>query len=136
MYPETMAERLANLCHQGALHGSTVSAEASRAGRHFVQVGLWIDGERIRRARFMASDCEALNAYADLACQLIEAGVPIEAIDVRRLCRHLPGFDPVDETCAELVVEAFRSALLTRPLEVARNECRLRVLPAKLLEKL
>ena len=76
-----------------------------------VRIGLWRRGARIERARWKATTCPALMAYAELACELLEAGQHADATTLRE---HLTGVHPVHHPCADLVARAVVSALASR----------------------
>jgi NifU-like protein len=50
-----------------------------------LELGLWLAGERVARARFEAGGCSALIAAASLVCERL-AGVPVD--DLRDLDPH------------------------------------------------
>ena len=64
----SVAECVERPGHAGELVGAASIGEASAAGR-VVRIGLFADG----RARFRATTCASLIAYAEVACQAIEA---------------------------------------------------------------
>jgi len=106
----TVADRVAETAHAGATKGADAVVEAIADGRT-VRIGLWADAAgRVRRARFRATTCAALIAYADLACELLESGEPPERIDAARLREALPGVHPAHRDRAELVARALALA--------------------------
>ncbi len=102
----TVADRVSSAAHAGATEGADAIVEAVADGR-MVRIGLWDDGAgRVRRARFRATTCAALIAYADLACELLESGEAPERIDASRLREGLPGVHEAQHDRAELVARA------------------------------
>ncbi len=108
-----MAFRVADLLsdprHAGPLLGAP-AAGAAREGDRQVEVGLWLDpAGRVERARFRATSCAALIAYAEAACSLAEAsgraGVPAD-----RIREAVTGVHPLHRGRAELVARAFAAA--------------------------
>jgi hypothetical protein len=101
-----VAECVDDPAHAGALDGAARVGEAARDGR-VVRIGLFGSGPA-RRARFRASSCASLIAYAEVACRAIEAGRVPDASALRALVR---GVHPVHHDRAELVADAVRAAL-------------------------
>jgi len=99
--------------HAGALDGASVTGHAELGG--IVRVGLWLDGEgRVTRARFRATSCPALVAYAEAACALTEGerlGRGPTADEVRAA---VSGVHPVHRDRALAVALAFERALSTK----------------------
>ncbi|HEY6100443.1 MAG TPA: hypothetical protein VIW03_13485 [Anaeromyxobacter sp.] len=106
--PRTVAECLERPAHAAPLDGATRVGEAAGGGR-MVRVGLWRDGPAVR-ARFRASTCASLIAYAEVACEALEAGARPDAAALRTLVR---GVHPSHRDRAELVAAAVRAALTT-----------------------
>ena len=106
----TVAERVDAPAHAGPLDAAACVGEAGAEGR-IVRVGVWRDGARVR-ARFRASACASLIAYADAACEALEAGVRPDAEALRALVR---GVHPRHHDRAELVAAAVRAALSEEP---------------------
>jgi hypothetical protein len=102
----TVADCIAEPRHTGALDGAARVGEASRDGR-IVRIGIWPRGGGIR-ARFRATTCASLVAYAEVACEAMEAGAPADADALRALLRDV---HPDHQDRAELVAAAVRSAL-------------------------
>lgn len=102
----TVAECIAEPRHAGPLDGAARVGAAEEDGR-VVRIGVW-DARGARRARFRATTCASLIAYAEVACEAIEAGAPADAAALRRLVR---GVHPAHEDRAELVAAAVRAAL-------------------------
>jgi hypothetical protein len=92
--------------HAGALEGASRVGEASAGGR-LVRIGLFPDG----RARFRATTCASLIAYAEVACEAIEAGVPPARLDAAVLRARLAGVHPLHLERAALVAAAIRAAV-------------------------
>jgi len=110
MNPRTVADRVSEALHAGPTKGADTVVEAVADGR-MVRIGLWAGAAgRVRRARFRATTCPALIAYADLACELLESGEAPERIDAARLRDALPGVHPVHHDRAELVGRAMALA--------------------------
>lgn len=103
----TVAECIADPRHAGPLHGAARIGEAARDGRAVRIAVSAADGAV--RARFRATTCASLIAYAEVACEAIEAGAPADdAAALRGLVR---GVHPAHEDRAELVAAAVRAAL-------------------------
>ena len=71
----TVAECLSDPAHAGPLDGATRVGRAG-VGDRLVALGLWTQGDRIVRARFRATSCASLIAYAEVACAALEGGLP------------------------------------------------------------
>jgi hypothetical protein len=112
MAPRTVAEHLADLGHAGALDGATLDGQATGARHLVVRLGLWVgpDG-RVARARYRATTCASLIAYAEAACALVEAGEDPGRLDARRLRAAVAGVHPVHHDRADLVALALARAL-------------------------
>ncbi|GEJ59094.1 hypothetical protein [Anaeromyxobacter diazotrophicus] len=110
MTPRTVAEHLADVRRGGRIAGADRIGEAA-AGGLLVRVGLWVDGEgSVVRARYLATTCAALIAYAEAACALAEA--PGAALpDAARLRRAVRGVHPIHHGRADLVALALARAL-------------------------
>ncbi len=102
----TVAECLAEPSHAGPLDGAARVGEASRGGR-FVRIGVWPRAGGVK-ARFRATTCASLLAYAEVACEALEAGAPADARALRTLLRDV---HPQHRDRAELVAAAVRAAL-------------------------
>lgn len=102
----TVAECIAEPAHAGALDGALRVGEAARDGR-IVRIGIWSGGGAVR-ARFRASTCASLIAFAEVACEAIEAGAPADAQTLRAALR---GVHPEHLDRADLVAVAARAAL-------------------------
>ncbi len=105
----TVADRLADLRRAGALDGAAVG-EASGGERLLVRVGLWREGGRVVRARYRATTCASLLAYAEAACELLEGGVAPAALDAGAVRAAVAGVHPVHYDRAALVAAAVRAA--------------------------
>jgi hypothetical protein len=113
--PRTVAEHLAELRHAGSLDGADRVGEAAGRERLLLRVGLWLDGAgRVERARYRATSCAALVAYAEAACALAEEG-GARSPAARRLRRAVRGVHPVHYDRADLVAVAFARALAAAP---------------------
>jgi NifU-like protein involved in Fe-S cluster formation len=106
----TVAECVDAPAHAGPLDGAARVGEAVADGR-IVRVGVWRDGPRLR-ARFRASACASLIAYAEVACEALEAGRRPDAAALRALVR---GVHPVHLDRADLVAAAVKAALTPEP---------------------
>lgn len=104
--PRTVAECLDAPAHAGPLEGALRVGEASRDGR-LVRIGLFADG----RARFRATTCASLIAYAEVACEAMEAGLRAEARDARAIRARVRDVHPRHRSRAALVAAAVRAAL-------------------------
>lgn len=111
MAPPTVAEHLAHVRYAGSLEGADGVGEGARAERRLVvRVGLWLDARgAVVRARYRASSCAALIAYAEEACGLAERG-GAEAVSPGRLRASVSGVHPIHHDRAELVALAFARA--------------------------
>jgi NifU-like protein involved in Fe-S cluster formation len=103
--PRTVAECLDDPAHAGPLDGAHRVGEAGRDGR-VVRIGLWRERGSLR-ARFKATSCASLIAYAEVACAALEEGaVP----DAAALLAALRGVHPAHEQRADIVAAAVRAA--------------------------
>ncbi len=93
--------------HAGPLDGATRVGEAAGGDGRVVRIGVFPDG----RARFRATTCASLIAYAEVACEAIEAGVPSDALDAGALRGRVLGVHPSHLERAALVAAAVRAAL-------------------------
>jgi hypothetical protein len=112
--PTSVADHLQDPRHAAPLAGADRIGQASADGRT-VQVGLWLDGGAVVRARFLASSCASLIAYADVACALLEAGLPPASLDAPALRAELRGVHPGHLRRADLVAAAARAAAPSTP---------------------
>ena len=104
------ADLVFDLRHAAALEGAAVVGEAAGGERLVVRIGLWLDAGRVIRARFRATTCPALLAYAEAACALAEARGDLAGIDEAALRREVEGVHPVHRGRAALVADALRAA--------------------------
>jgi hypothetical protein len=102
----TVAERVASPAHAGPLEGAERVGEARGEGGRVVRVGAFGDG----RVRFRATTCASLIAYADAACEALEAGAPGRALDAAAVRALVPGVHPSHHERAALVATAVRAA--------------------------
>jgi hypothetical protein len=108
----TVADFASTPVHGGDLREAPIRGEASAPDRLVVWLGLWTDGRgAVTRARFKATSCVSLLAYAELTCELLEEGMLPASIDAAALHDRLEGVHPRHRTRADLVVEALRSAM-------------------------
>jgi hypothetical protein len=84
--------------------------EAVGDGR-VVRIGLWVAEDRVVRARFRATTCASLIAYAEVACAALEAGVAPVALDPPAVASLVHGVHPRHRDRAVLVTAAIRAAL-------------------------
>jgi hypothetical protein len=97
--------------HAGDIDAAPRRGEAVRTDRLIVRLGLWEDDRGVvTRARFKASTCASLIAFAELACELLEGGAAPGGIDAAFLLSRLEGVHPIHRDRADLVVEALRAA--------------------------
>jgi len=111
VFARTVGELVAEPRHAGALDGAACVGEAAGGALLLVRIGLWLDaGGRVVRARYRASTCAALIAYAEAACALAEGGAapPLSAGSLRATVR---GAHPVHHDRADLVALALARAL-------------------------
>ncbi len=112
MTPLTVADHIADLRFAGVLDGASQVGEAAAGERLVVRLGLWVDGQGcVRRARYRASTCASLLAYAEAACALAESGVPLDALGPERLRAAVRGVHPVHLDRAALVALALARAV-------------------------
>ncbi|HEX9401830.1 MAG TPA: hypothetical protein VF912_17105 [Anaeromyxobacter sp.] len=104
--PRSVAECVEALRHAGAVEGAARIGEARADGR-IVRIGLFADG----RARFRATTCASLIAYAEIACDALEAGLPASALDAAFLRARVAGVHPLHLERAALVAAAVHAAL-------------------------
>lgn len=106
----TVAELVGEPRHAArALDGASAVGEAAGGLRLVVRLGAWREGRRVARVRYRASTCASLIAYAEVACALLEAGVPPAAVDAPRLRAEVAGVHPVHHDRADLVAAAVRA---------------------------
>jgi hypothetical protein len=106
----TVSECVDAPAHAGPLDGAARVGEAAADGR-IVRVGVWRTPAGLR-ARFRASACASLIAYAEVACAALEAGARPDAAALRALVR---GVHPVHLDRADLVAAAVVAALTPEP---------------------
>lgn len=106
----TVAECVSSPLHAGPLRGADAVGEASGGERLLVRIGLWRDRGQVARARFRATTCASLIAYAEAACRLLEAGEPPAGVDAAALRARVAGVHPVHRDRAEVVAAAVRAA--------------------------
>jgi len=111
MSQRPVADYLSDPRHAAPLDGATLLGEASGDDRLLVRVGLWLDGRgHVRRARYRASCCAALIAYAEAACELAEAGAATGPPVAGPLLAAVTGVHPRHRDRAELVAQALARA--------------------------
>ncbi len=106
MSVRTVADYVDAPRHAGPLEGAARLGEAAAEGR-IVRIGLFADG----RARFRASSCASLIAYAEAACEALEAGVAPGRLDAAALRDRVTGVHPVHQDLAALVAAAVADAV-------------------------
>jgi hypothetical protein len=106
----SVADHVADPLRAGRLEGADAQGEARGGNRLVVRLGLWRSGERVVRARYRATTCASLVAYAEAACQLLEAGQGPREIDAGALRAAVPGVHPGHLDRADLVVAALAAA--------------------------
>jgi NifU-like protein involved in Fe-S cluster formation len=113
MPPRRVSSLIDDPLHAGPLDGASVVGQAEHGG--LVTIGLWLDAEdRVVRARFRATSCPALVAYAEAACALAEADGADRALDAARIRACVSGVHPVHHDRADAVALAFTRALPRR----------------------
>ncbi len=112
MASRTVADHLSDPRHAGSLEGAALAGVATSPPRLMVRLGLWLgpDG-RVSRARYRATTCASLIAYAEAACALAEAGEDPARLDARRLRRAVAGVHPAHHDRADLVALAVSRAV-------------------------
>ncbi len=106
----TVAEHVSDPRHAAAaLEGAGAVGQAAGPRRLLVRLGVWREGGRIARARYRASACASLIAYAEVACALLEAGTPPPEVDAARLRAEVQGVHPIHHDRADLVAAAVRA---------------------------
>jgi hypothetical protein len=103
--PRTVAECVEAPRHCGAVDGAARVGEAHAQGR-IVRLGVFADGQ----ARYRATTCASLIAYAEVACEALEAGVPAAALDAAGLRARVAGVHPLHLERATLVAAAISAA--------------------------
>lgn len=112
--PHLVADLVSDPRFTAALDDADGVGEASGGNRLVVRVGLWTERGHVVRARYRASTCAALIAYAEVACAFVEAGAPPGELTSGSLRARLAGVHPVHHDRAELVASAFRAAAESR----------------------
>jgi hypothetical protein len=95
--------------HAARLDGADGVGEAFGGERLLVRVGLWL-GSGGARARYRATTCPALIAYAEAACEALEAGADPARLDAGALRALVAGVHPVHHDRADLVAAAVHAA--------------------------
>ncbi len=107
----SVADHLADPRHAGDPSGAAGLGEASSGDGLVVRLGLWRAGHGgVVRARFRATSCAALIAYAEAACRLAEAGTLGPDL-ADRIRGAVAGVHPRHLGRADLVALALRRAL-------------------------
>lgn len=108
--PRSVAELVSDLRHAAALEGAPRAGAAAGGERLQVRIGLWPGRGAAPRARFRATPCASLLAYAEAACALLEAGTPPGDLTPALLRAQVSGVHPRHLDRAELVAAAVRAA--------------------------
>jgi hypothetical protein len=97
--------------HAAPIDGATRAGEARGGNGLLVRLGLWLGADgRVERARYRATTCASLIAFAEVACALLEGGLPPDHLTPAALGARLAGVHPGHLDRAELVVAAARAA--------------------------
>ena len=121
MLPRRVSELIGDPAHRGQLDGATCVGEAELGG--IVRIGLWFDASgAIRRARFRATTCAALVAYAEAACALAEGEARARAPSAERIRAAVTGVHPAHHALADAVALAFTRALAKQPTAASPQE--------------
>lgn len=111
----TVGDLVSHPVHAGDVREAPLRGQAARPDRLVVWLGMWPGAQGApTRARFQATTCASLLAFAELTCELLEDGTAPDAIDAALLLGRLEGVHPQHRDRADLVVEALRAA--TRPM--------------------
>ena len=109
--PRTVSDHVSDPRHAGPLDGASVAGSAAGGNRRLVQIGLWLDGRgRVVRARYRATSCASLIAFAEAACALLEGGGDPVRLDADALRGAVAGVHPSHLDRANLVLAAVRRA--------------------------
>ncbi len=107
-----MSEHVEGSRHAGRLDGASAVGKASGGNRLLVEVGVWLDHRgRLLRARWRASTCASLIAYAEAACALLEARAVAAPLDRAVLLAEVAGVHPSHLDRADLVLAAIARAV-------------------------
>ncbi len=112
MQRRTVSQHVSDPRHGAAtLDGAAAVGEAAAGPqRLLVRLGVWRLGGQVSRARYRASTCASLIAYAEAACALLEDGTPPSELHAARLREEVAGVHPVHHDRADLVAAAVRAA--------------------------
>lgn len=113
--PPTVAELVDSASHAGGLEGALVVGEASGGERLVVRIGLWYADGRVTRARFRATTCASLIAFAEAACRLVESGTAPPDVGPGLLHRAVRNVHPRHLDRAALVSAALTGAVSHSP---------------------
>jgi len=110
--PASVAEHVADPLHAGDLDGAPCLGEASSGDGMVVRLGVWRSGSgAVVRARFRATTCAALIAYAEAACRLAEDGALGPGDLAARIRAAVADVHPAHRGRADLVALALARAL-------------------------
>jgi hypothetical protein len=104
-----VSDLVSNPVHGGPVDGASVG-EAGSPDRLLVRIGLWVEPGRLPRARFRATACAALIAYAEAACAAVESGAPPSRLGGPSIRALVDGVHPLHRGRADLVAAALRAA--------------------------
>jgi hypothetical protein len=110
----TVADHVADPRYAAALYGAERVGQAAGGERLIVRIGVWTERGRVVRARYRATTCASLIAYAETACALLEAGAPPESVNAKTLRGCVAGVHPGHLDRAELVAAAIRAVAARR----------------------
>jgi NifU-like protein involved in Fe-S cluster formation len=110
----SVSDHVSDPRHAAALEDADSVGEAAGGERLLVRIGVWREGGRVVRARYRASTCATLIAFAEVACELLEAGAAGEATCAQALRARVPRVHPIHRDRADLVAAAARSAMTNR----------------------
>ena len=106
----SVADLVSSLRHAAAVDRADRAGEAEGGERLRVRIGLWPGRGAGPRARFRATTCASLLAYAEAACALLEAGTPPGDVTPALLRAQVGGVHPLHLDRADLVAAAVRAA--------------------------
>jgi hypothetical protein len=113
----TVADIFHDVRRCGGATGSTCAGLAADEDGRTVQIALWVGtDDRVIAARWRASTCPSLIAYAETACALLEAGIAPVDLERAALRAAVAGVHPAHRRHADLVLDAVHDALAKREL--------------------
>lgn len=118
--PRSVSDHVSDPRHAAPLDGAELVGAASGGDRLLVRIGLWRDaGGRVTRARYRATTCASLIAYAEAACALLEAGAPPSGVTAGALRAAVLGVHPVHLDRADVVAAALQALQPAAPRSLA-----------------